>query len=195
MFTPSLLSRDTSFLLKCGFSCLALAFFFLGISHASAATYYWVGAAQGSTEWENGTNWSTDPRGAPGSTAPGAADTAILIYTGSTVQMRSNVLVQKLEINNVWTGSVLQGTGTLTVGGGGFSMGSGRYIGSSSNINVIGAFALTGGIMNQIQGTLSVSGAVTITRPESTVATTFTSTGTLELDGDAADQTITLGKL
>ena len=89
----------------------------LFLSRASAATYYWVGSGS-STRWEDPLNWSTVAKGghtAAQTNIPTGSDTAVLLSSGATVRIRSAVSLTNLSISNIWTGSLLMGTGTLTV--------------------------------------------------------------------------------
>ncbi|MDD5623086.1 MAG: S-layer homology domain-containing protein [Candidatus Peribacteraceae bacterium] len=151
----------------------------LGIAGAEAASFYWVGGVQNSTQFEEPTNWSSVQRGAPGSAAPGSADTAVMSFSGTTVQMRSDVNVKGMILNEVWTGSVLLGTGSITVGTSGIRMGSGRLIGpETNNIALNGDFTQTGGIVRIGDYMLTLSGSMAISADA-----VFVSTGTVVFDG------------
>ena len=111
---------------KCIRKCTALltvaTFFFTNTPIAGAAVYYWVGGS-GSTAspglWEKPGNWSTFPKGlglgsGDGAT-PTAADIAVLHSSGAVIQIRSAVTVRGLIFSPVWTGSLLQGPGTIKI--------------------------------------------------------------------------------
>jgi len=103
----------------------ALLCSFLWVSSAYAATYYWAGNGS-DNQWENAANWSTEQKGGGTTgTAPGASDTADFTYSGTTVTIKSTVSVAGIVISPLWTGSVLQGSGTVFVGSSGVRMGSG----------------------------------------------------------------------
>ncbi|PIQ76418.1 hypothetical protein COU78_06195 [Candidatus Peregrinibacteria bacterium CG10_big_fil_rev_8_21_14_0_10_49_24] len=147
-------------------------------STAYAADRHWVGAVNNSDRWEDTNNWSTSPKGATGASVPGASDTAIFSYSGSTVTIRSAVNVGGIELNNVWTGAVLQGTGTLTVGSSGISIGGGTFTGGNARINTSGNFTQTGGTVTGLQNTVTLSGSLAIS-----AGVTFTATGTFVFNG------------
>lgn len=167
----------------------------LWVSSAQAADRFWVGAGGGDDDrWEDTTNWSTLEKGAGGASVPGASDVAIFSASGTTVTFRSAVSVQGLEIKSVWTGSILQGTGTLTVGSEGFKMGSGSFVGGNATIAISGGYTQTGGIVSGIQNTFTLSGSYSLTNGAGVGIPdpSFTSTGTIVLDGNA-DQNFTKG--
>ncbi|MBI2636126.1 hypothetical protein HYW84_02255 [Candidatus Peregrinibacteria bacterium] len=154
---------------------------------ASAAVFFWVGTdgnGNNNSQWENATNWSATRTGVGGVGIPGAGDKAVLTKgTGShVVRIRSILSVGAIELNNLWTGSLLIGTGTLKIGTGGLRIGSGYFVGGTSPISLSGSYTQTGGIVRGLQGTLSLSGSMTITTPGAT-PTYFTSTGTIVFSG------------
>lgn len=182
----------------------ASVFFFLS-PRTHAATLYWRGAANtvaaDRDRYEDKNNWSSHPRGPSNvAAAPTAGDVAVFNFSGTTVRLRSNVNLGAgggLVITNVWTGSILQGTGVLKIGTAGWRMGSGTFVGSNTGaINNAGALTLTGGVIRGIQGTslgaMNMSGNLSInsvdgTRPQ------FTLTGTLILSGNAS-QNVNIGQ-
>jgi hypothetical protein len=168
---------------------------------AEAANRYWVGGAD-SSRWERTQNWSTTSGGNGGASVPTAADVAIFDLhssaSGATTSsgppvLRSAVSVLGLQLQSTFTGSLLQGTGTLTVGSSGFKVGSGRFVGGDAAIVVTGGYTQTGGIVTGIMNSMSVSGSVSITKGSSSPYSTFTSTGTLKFIGDNADQNFIVG--
>ena len=167
-----------------------LAALFLVAFHAHAATYYWAGGA--SDRWELANNWASVPKGARGAGVPGVNDVAVLANSGGTVRFRSAVRVAGLSLAHTWTGSLLQGSGSLTVGTSGVRVGSGRIVGGTAAIAIAGGYTQTGGIVTAIQGNFTLSGSLAITKGTSSAFSTFTATGTLILDG-GADQNFTIG--
>ncbi len=166
---------------------------------AFAANRFWVGTALNSNRWESTANWAAVARGAGGQSIPGASDTAILSFTGGTVTLRGTRSLGGLTLTNIWTGSLLLGTGTLKVGSAGINVGSGRLIGgySGSGIEVTATasgFTQTGGIVS-LAGPLLLSGSFKVqnTRSTATDRLQFTSTGTITLNG-TANQTFTDGE-
>ena len=172
----------------------------LWIGTAKAADRYFVGALDSDSNspagsFEHTDNWSTTPCGSTGASVPGTSDVAHFSGTcGNTVTIRSRVNIQGLALGASYTGTLLMGTGSLQIGTSDFLMGSGTFIGSGSgNIRIADAFTMTGGIVNGIQTTMTLSGSLSITEEDSSTApTTFASTGTIIFDG-AADQNFISG--
>ncbi|TSD00240.1 MAG: cell wall surface anchor family protein [Candidatus Peregrinibacteria bacterium Greene1014_49] len=173
---------------------LAALLFVSSADIAFAATRYWVGknnTAADYTRWESLSNWSATSGGATGATIPTAADIAIFDSKGGrNAEIRSNVSVLGLVITSSSTGSILQGTGRLAIGTSGWRVGSGRFIGGNAPIALSGSYTQTGGIVTGLMHTLAVSGSLSITKVGT--YSTFTSTGTIVLDGNA-DQNFTVG--
>lgn len=185
------LSSDKYLLRAAIFLAIGLALFFLMSVPAQAATYYWAGAATELGRWESATNWASIPKGPAGAGIPGASDTVVLFSSGAQVRIRSAVSIAGLVINNVWTGSLLQGTGTLSIGVGGVKMGSGKLIGGNAAVTILGNFTQTGGYVTGLQNTTTLSGSLSVTKG-GTVVPQFSSTGTLTLNGNI-DQNFTIG--
>ncbi|MEK7218151.1 MAG: hypothetical protein AAB728_01660, partial [Patescibacteria group bacterium] len=168
------------------------SFFF--ISQANAAVYYWVGS---DGRWETADNWSSIEKGGIGGShaVPGADDTAVLSYSGAALTFRSAVSLTNLLIAPTWSGSVTMGSGTLTVSGN-VRMGSGRILGGTGAVAITGTFTQTGGIVyfpgGRTGGSVTIGGLITITKGASSSYATFSSTGTLTLNG-AANQSLTTG--
>jgi hypothetical protein len=152
------------------------------ISPAFAADKYWIGGTLSSV-WESNANWSNSPRGPTCSCQPTSSDIAIFSFSGGTPRMKSNVNVGGIMLASIWTGSVLQGTGSLTVGTSGIRIGSGRFIGGNQAIWDAGVFTQTGGIVSYIQNNLSLSGSFSIFS-QATKRPSFTSTGTIIFSGN-----------
>jgi hypothetical protein len=165
---------------------LSLLFF----SHAHAADRFWAGGT--SDRWESAANWASVQKGAGGAGIPTASDVAIFSFSGGTVRIRGNAVASSVILAPQWTGSLLQGTGTLVVGSSGVRVGSGRLVGGNAAIAIAGAYTQTGGIVTGIQNNFTLSGALSITKGSNSPHSTFTSTGTIILDG-AADQNFTVG--
>ncbi|OIO52996.1 hypothetical protein AUJ46_06245 [Candidatus Peregrinibacteria bacterium CG1_02_54_53] len=100
---------------------------------------------------------------------------------GKNVWIKSNATMNGLVINQNMTGTILLGTGSLTVGWDGVRMGSGRIIGGTGSVAARGGYTQTGGIVRVGNGTFTVSGSFVV----SGSATDFTSTGTVILNGGA----------
>ena len=175
-----------SFFTRIVLSCAACFFSFLWFTSAHAADRFWVGANVPSDVWEDTANWSAMSQGAGGSTVPGASDIAIFTLSGNTVRMRSDVTVAGIFLANTWTGSVLQGTGTMTVGRSGFRVGSGTFLGGNGFYTGSGSYTQTGGIVTVSHDRFTQSGSFSIVPGGGTGIPnpSFTSTGTFVLAGD-----------
>ncbi|TSC79980.1 MAG: hypothetical protein G01um101425_457 [Candidatus Peregrinibacteria bacterium Gr01-1014_25] len=186
--------RDSSFANRClsvrwWTAVITCATFFLNVPAASAANRFWVGGT--SDRFESTTNWAAVPRGAGGQTIPGASDVAYFTHSGGTIRIRSAVNLTGLVLKNTWTGSVLQGSGTISIGSSGFLVGSGRFIGGNARISNAGVYNQTGGIVTGLQNTFTNSGSFTVASVGGKRAG-ITLTGTLVLDGNAV-QTYKVG--
>jgi len=185
----------------CGVTLLSLAW----VATAHAADRFWVGAGNAdhdtSDRWEDTNNWSNVPTGTGGQTVPGASDLAIFAVSGSTVRIRSEVTVGGIFLANTFTGSLLQGTGTLTIGTSGIRVGSGTFLGGNGVMTSSGSFTQTGGIVTMTHGTYTQSGSFSITNGAGSgiPSPVFTSTGTVVFRGNtdltytqAANTTVSL---
>lgn len=194
-------------------AAMTLTFCIAQIPVVDAANLYWAGMTDG--RFEKATNWVTVHGGTTNPAAyPGSSDVAIFAGgSGSTVTIRSNVTVQGILLTGAsaaagsnpsgWTGSLLQGTGTIKVTGAtGIRIGSGYFVGGNGLIQSTSTsgsgYTQTGGIVTGIQNVLSLSGSFKIA-PALTAGgfpgkTTFTSTGTIVFSGNAR-QYFTVGKI
>lgn len=155
---------------------LAAVFFALPMT-THAAARFWVG---GTGNWGDTAHWSATIGGAGGAAVPTASDTATFNNKsgGGTVAVRSVVNVLGLHLNSGYTGSILQGTGTVRIGTSNFLMGgTGAFVGGTAAINCGSGFTMTGGTVSGIQDTMTLSGSLNVT------GGTFTSTGTIVLEG------------
>ncbi|PIR48902.1 hypothetical protein COU80_01830 [Candidatus Peregrinibacteria bacterium CG10_big_fil_rev_8_21_14_0_10_55_24] len=162
----------------------------LVFSRAEAANRYWAGTSSGN--WEDTANWSALQKGPGGASVPGDSDVAILSTSGGLVHLMSSVRVGGLILAPTWSGSLVQGTGSLAVLSSGIRVGSGRIIGGNAPIALSGSYTQTGGIVSGIMDTFTISGSLTITKGSGSSYSTFTSTGAIILDG-VTDQTFTVG--
>jgi hypothetical protein len=155
----------------------AYALSFLLIGPAYATTYYYVGGTN--DHWEKASNWSTLPRGPGNGAVPTSKDIAVLSYSGTTVRIRSHVTASGILLSNLWTGSLLLGTGTVTIvgtpsKGGGLRVGSGYLTGGSSSSGI--TIASTGTGYTQTGGVVTLTGPLSLTGSFSHRAGTFTMT-------------------
>ncbi|MDD5742839.1 MAG: S-layer homology domain-containing protein [Candidatus Peribacteraceae bacterium] len=156
---------------------------------ATALSLYWRGGDNSSSQFENPSNWLTSWPGGPVDTeGPVGGDDTVRFMdshsgatlAGKNVWIKSNANVNGVVIHQNMTGTILLGTGALTVGWNGVRMGNGTLIGgrSTDSVAVRGGFTQTGGTV-RMGGTLTVSGSFVVTG----ASTAFTSTGTVVLDG------------
>lgn len=182
-----------------GFAFLFISFF-LAAPNAHAADRFWVGTGSVITAeqvyhtmWENIGNWSTVQRGAGGASVPGVNDVAHFTKSGAIVLIRSNIKVAGIVMDPTWSGSLMQGTGTMIIGGNGLRIGSGRLVGGNAPIAISGSYVQTGGIVKSIMSTLTLSGSLSQTLGSSSSNSYFSSTGTLIFNNNYQDQNLTVG--
>ncbi len=141
-------------------SIFLILFLLAGLS-AHAAKRYWV-AASAST-WNSTANWSSSSGGAGGSSVPTSSDTAYFDGNGTgNDTLDVNVSVKRLEIAAGYTGTIVQGTYTVTIGTSGAVLSGGTFAGGSGNITVSGAFTISGCAFTSTSGTLSTSANFTV---------------------------------
>lgn len=167
-------------------------FFLSSVPVAEATRYYWAGhstdqATANDDRWEKADNWSTTRNGSGDGAIPGASDIAIFDSGTGTkvVRVRSSVNVAGIELNKLWTGSVLVGTGVIKVGTSNFKIGSGYFVMGNQKLDIAGSYTQTGGVMRGLMNTMSISGSLSITNGGSPISV-FTSTGTIVFSGGAA---------
>ncbi|OGJ68214.1 hypothetical protein A3J34_00665 [Candidatus Peribacteria bacterium RIFCSPLOWO2_02_FULL_51_10] len=164
-----------------------------------AATLYFIGtgsvtngtAAGTGTIWTRAANWSTVPKAthATSPAVPGASDTAVIMGSGGiTLYIRSAVSVGGLLLSESFTGSLVQGSGTLSVGAGGIRIGSGYLIGGSRTLSSSGGITMTGGTIKNINGQLTISGSLSLRKVSSSRPSNFTATGTIVFTGNNASE-------
>lgn len=142
---------------------LAQQMFFHLLPH-SRTSFVWVGKGV-DTNWSTADNWSTQ-------VVPGASDKAIFndacIPFQCNVTFDSNVAVKGFDIQSTYTGTINQGTYSLTLGSDGFVQAAGIFSGGSGNITSTGIFSITGGVFTSTSGTLTASTHITINSPTAT---------------------------
>lgn len=128
---------------------------------AFGAKRYWIKATAG--KWNNTANWSSTSGGAGGSSVPGASDTAYFDGNGTgndTLDM--NVSVKYLSVAGGYTGKIVQGTYTVTIGTTGAALAGGTFEGGSANITLTGALTISGCAFTSTSGTLTTSSNFTV---------------------------------
>lgn len=192
--TTPILMRHRS-LMKHAATALAILYSCTTVAPALAANRFWVGGSN--TVWEKPTNWSSNPGGGGTQAVPTSSDIAIFhASSGHIIQIRSAVNVQGISILSTFTGSILQGSGAITVGSNGVRMGSGTFVGGSSGITLRTAgWTQTGGIVRGIQGNgayaMVMSGSLSVRQVVSTNSPSFTSTGTIVFADRTSQRIIT----
>jgi hypothetical protein len=151
------------------------------IPSAHAASRYWVGSAGGNTNDAN--NWSgTNPTECAGGGAgvPSAADIAIFdADCDSNATVNANLSVDGVQIDSGYTGTITQGTSTITVGASAWVQNDGVFTGGSVAIDINGALTVNAGTFTATSNTTSVERDVAIA-----LAATFShNSGTFALDG------------
>lgn len=130
---------------------------------AFAVVKYWIGPADGS--FGNNLHWSLSSTGTNDTTAPGSGDIATFSAdstTNSTID--ADVNVAGINITSGYTGVITQNsTKTVTVGSSNYVQANGTFTGGDSNIDINGAFTLSGGQFTSTTATLSVTGVWTHT--------------------------------
>ncbi|MFO0416876.1 MAG: SUMF1/EgtB/PvdO family nonheme iron enzyme [Pseudomonadota bacterium] len=147
-------------------SLLLFVLLLINISHAHAATYYWVASSQAGIG--DAANWSlTNPGSCTGGGAgvPTSADRIIFDKDCDIpASIDSNLSVAGLMIESGYTGTVTQEAGvTLTVGTDHFSMSGGTFMGSAASIDINGDFTVSGGNFTSTSGTLFAGKGFAIT--------------------------------
>ncbi len=141
-------------------SIFLLLFLLTGFS-ANAAKRYWV-AASAST-WNSTANWSSTSGGAGGFSVPTGSDTAYFDGNGTgNDTLDVNVSVMRLEIAAGYTGTIVQGTYTVTIGSSGAVLSGGTFAGGSGSITASGAFTISGCAFTSTNGTFSTSANFTV---------------------------------
>ncbi|HET6992015.1 MAG TPA: hypothetical protein VFJ43_11855, partial [Bacteroidia bacterium] len=162
--------------------------------NAHAAKRYWVAAND--SIWNSTRNWSSSSGGTSGASVPGSSDTAY--FDGGSVNKDTfdiNVSVKRLEIASGYTGTIIQGAKTLTIGTSGAVLSGGTFSGGSANITVSGTFTISGTAFTSTSGTFSTSANFTISSGSFTHNSgtlTFTATSTLTVSNTGGTTFYTL---
>ncbi len=153
------------------------------------ATRYWISST--ASNWNNSANWSAATGGAGGATVPGALDPVVFDAGGlGNCTIDLNVSVTSITVKAVYTGTIVQGTKTITTSGIGTFSG-GTFTGGSANINIQGTFTLSGTTFTSTSGILEVNANFTFTS-----GTFAHNNGTVRFNTTAATtQTITVTTL
>lgn len=130
---------------------------------SQAAKRYWVGTGS-NKNWNTTSNWSSTSGGGSGASVPGSSDT-VYFNGGGTGQciLNANMNVKRLEMNSGFTDSLKQGSYTVTMGTGGWSLNAGSFIGGSGAITSSGTFSLTGSNFMSTSGIFTQSANFTYT--------------------------------
>lgn len=152
-----------------------------------AAKRYWI--ASSAAYWNNTANWSSSSGGAGGSSVPTSSDTAYFDGNGlGNDTLDANVNVKRLDIGSGYTGTIVQGAYTVTIGSTGATLSGGTFAGGSGSITTSGAFTISGTAFTSTSGTLTSSANFTVssgsfTHNSGTLALTATSSFTISNTG------------
>jgi hypothetical protein len=145
---------------------------------------HWV--ASSNSVWNNAANWSTVAGGPGGAGVPTAADAVYFESnkpTNCTIDM--NATMYSLNIQTGYTGTINQGTNTMSVGSAA-SFGDGIFQGGAADVTVNGPFAISGSKFTAPSATLDLKNNFSLTG-----GTYAHNNGTLKLSGTNGKQTIT----
>ncbi len=180
-----------------------LAFSLLASSTPAYAINMWY-CGIATQAFGTATSWGVnDACGINPAAAPAADDTVILDKSaaGRVVVMSGATSIKGLILAKSFTGTLKQlAILKISSGSGGFKMGSGRFVGGIFPITLSGSLTMTGGIMNGLQNTFTMTGSLALSKGGTTAAGLgvvsgsssygqFTSTGTIVMAGSLADQT------
>lgn len=142
---------------------LLLILLIVGAGNVSAAKRYWI--SNGPAYWNNAANWASASGGAGGAGVPGSNDTAYFDGVGTgggpatahgNDTLDVNAAVKYLVVNG-FTGKIVQGTFTLTIGSSGASLNTGTFSGGSGSITATGHVTISGTAFTSTSGTFSTS--------------------------------------
>jgi hypothetical protein len=176
-------SRKTSAYYLCSY--IAIIFISLLVvilaGEASAASRYWVGSAGGNIN--DTANWSSsNPTGCSGGGAsvPGSNDLAIFdADCDNSPTVNANLNYDGVRIDSGYTGTISQGTRSITVGVSGWVQNDGTFTGGSAAFDANGTIDLVAGSFTATSGTTTVERSLIIAS-----AVTFAhNSGTITFDG------------
>jgi hypothetical protein len=125
-----------------------------------AAKRYWIKTS--AAKWNDTTNWSATSGGAGGASVPGVNDTAYFNGSGTgNDTLDVNVSVKHLNIASGYTGKIVQGTYTVTIGTTGATLSGGTFEGGSATITISGPSTIAGCAFTSTSGTLICSSSMT----------------------------------
>jgi fibronectin-binding autotransporter adhesin len=121
----------------------------------TANGFIWTGGG-GNGDWNTAGNWS-------GGAAPGGSDGAVFDGTCSSncsPSITSNISVGGIRTFSGYTGTITQTAGfTINIGSLGWIHQAGTFVGGNGNIDVNGAYYLSGGTFTSTSGTLNMKGS------------------------------------
>lgn len=126
-----------------------------------AAKRYWI--AGSAAYWNNTANWSTSSGGGSGASVPGASDTAYFDGNGTgNDTFDINVSVRRIDVAAGYSGTIVQGNKTLTLGTGGGVFSGGTFAGGSAAISTSAAITISGCAFTSTSGTLTTGSNFTV---------------------------------
>ncbi len=117
--------------------------------------FIWTGNG-GNANWATAGNWS-------GGVAPSTSN--IAVFDGSCASncsptIAANISVSGIRISSGYTGTISQGSSTITLSSGGWVQLGGTFSGGSATITNTGKFILSGGTFTSTSGTFNANGTV-----------------------------------
>jgi hypothetical protein len=149
---------------------------------------HWV--APSNSVWNSASNWSTTPGGAGGAGVPTAADAVFFEsnrVTNCTVDV--NAIVYNMNVLPGYTGTISQGTNTMTIDNAA-TLGGGIFQGGASDITVNGQFTIAGTAFTAPSAALNLKNNFSLTS-----GSFAHNNGTLRLSGTNGQQAITSSRV
>ncbi|MFH1022763.1 MAG: hypothetical protein V1809_05190, partial [Planctomycetota bacterium] len=130
----------------------------LGLSGLAFADVRVWGGGSGfvGNDFQTPANWSGDA-------VPGPLDTVRFDNTQTAdCNLTAPVNVAGIEVNAGYSGQIVPGGNTLTVGAGGFTQADGTFAGGTAAEDINGSLSVTGGTFIATANTLSIAGGFTV---------------------------------
>lgn len=135
--------------------------FILISNSAFGAKRYWIKTT--SAIWNDTANWSSTSTGSSGFSVPGVNDTAYFTSSkNGSCTLDVNISVKHLNIGAGYTGTIVQGGYSVTIGTTGAVLSGGTFSGGSAAITLTGPMTISGCAFTSTSGTLTTSSNVTV---------------------------------
>jgi hypothetical protein len=144
---------------------------------------HWV--APSSSTWSTTANWSLTAGGTTGAAVPTSIDDVIFDdVNDNSITLGSNATMKSLTLDPGYSGTITQGTNTLTINNGA-NLSGGTFAGGTTDITVNGPFTLSGTAFTSTAATLDLKGDFSFN------AGTFShNNGTVKFSGTSGTQNI-----